>query len=276
MNRSTCGAADRLDASGLAIRIYRWGHPTNPPLLLLHSLAAHSHWWDWVAPLLAERHHVVAVDFRGHGGSAWTEGYRFDDYVTDIAAVLDRLGWRDPIVVGHSMGGYVAALLAARHPERVRGLVIADMLTGWSDEMDRRARAQAERAPAEFASAAAAGERFRLAPPETTAPRERLRHLGEAGAVERAPGVWTLAFDRRVFLHPPPDPFPFLGAIGAPALVVRGAGSVVMTRDASVRVANAIPRGQAFEIADSFHHLVLDAPDAFAERVLRWASRNVS
>ena len=272
----SCGATDQLDAGGVAIQAFRRGDPAHPPLLLLHSLAAHSHWWDWVAPLLAERHHVVAVDFRGHGGSAWTDRYGFDDYVADVVAVVDRLGWRDPIVVGHSMGGYVAALLAARHPDRVRGLVIADMLTGWSDEMDRRARAQAERAPAEFASAAAAGERFRLAPPETTAPRERLQHLGEAGAVERSPGVWTLAFDRRVFLHPPPDPFAFLGAIAAPSLVVRGAGSVVMTADASVRVANAIPRGQAFEIADTFHHLVLDAPEAFAERVLRWESRNVS
>jgi pimeloyl-ACP methyl ester carboxylesterase len=239
-------------------------------VLLLHSLAAHSHWWDWVAPPLAERHHVVAVDFRGHGGSAWADSYRFDDYVADVVASLDVLGWRAPLVIGHSMGGYVAALLAARHPERVGALVIADMLTGWSDEMDRRARTQAERAPAEFASAAAAGERFRLAPPDTTAPHERLHHLGEAGAVERGPGVWSLAFDRRVFLHPPPDPWPFLGAVAAATLVVRGAGSVVMPREAVVKVANTIPRGQPFEITGAFHHLVLDAPEEFAARVLRW------
>ena len=113
--------------------MYGWGDPARPPVLLLHSLAAHSHWWDWVAPRLAEHHHVVALDFRGHGASAWADRYTFDEYVADAIGALDVLAWRAPLVLGHSMGGYVTALLAARHPGRVRGLVIADMLTGWSD-----------------------------------------------------------------------------------------------------------------------------------------------
>ena len=258
---------------GLSLTVYEWGDPAGPPALLLHSLAAHSHWWDWVAPLLAVHHHVVALDFRGHGASAWADRYPFDEYVADAIAALDVLGWRAPLVLGHSMGGYVSALLAARHPDRVRGLVIADMLTGWSDEMDRRAQAQAGRAPAESPNAAAIGERFRLAPPDTTAPADRLRHLGEAGAAERTPGAWTAAFDRRVFLHPPPDPWPFLGDIGAPTLVVRGEGSIVMRRDAAERVARAVRHGEFAEIPAAYHHLIVDAPDAFARTVLGWRAR---
>jgi pimeloyl-ACP methyl ester carboxylesterase len=269
----TCGTPRRLQANGTEFQLHEWGEPGLPPVLLLHSLAAHGHWWDWVAPLLAARHHVVALDFRGHGGSAWVEPYRFVDYVGDVDAVLTSLGWHAALVAGHSMGGYVGALHAAHHPDRVTALVVADMLTGWSEEMGERARAQAERPAAEFASVADVAARFRLAPQETTAPRERLTHLGEAGAAERATGKWSLAFDRRVFLHPPPDPFRFLDDVRAPTLVARGAGSSVMSMDEAEAVAGAVQRGEAAEIPGAFHHLIVDAPEAFAELVLGWESR---
>ena len=258
-----------VEANGLALQLHTWGNESLPPALLLHSLAAHSHWWDWTAPLLATRHHVVALDFRGHGGSAWADAYAFDDHVADVVGVIDALGWRAPLVLGHSMGGYVAARLGARHADRVSALVMIDVLTAWSDEMDRRARAQAERPPSAVAGPQEAGARFRLAPPETTAPREWLAHLGEAGAVERVPGAWELAFDRRVFLHPPPDPWPFLPDVIAPTLVVRGAGSIVMSREAAERVAATVQQGTAIEIANAFHHVVLDAPDEVAAEILR-------
>src|SRR5213592_1836329 len=116
-----CGAQRDVEANGLRLRLYEWGLPGRPPALLLHSLAAHSHWWDWSA----------ALDRRGHGGSAWSDppAYRAADYAADIVAVLDALGWRRPLVVGHSLGGYVGAYLAARYPERVGALVIADTMT---------------------------------------------------------------------------------------------------------------------------------------------------
>src|SRR6266511_171323 len=126
----SCGAPRRLEANGLGFRLYEWGAPEAPPALLLHSQAAHSHWWDWSAPLLAEQFHVLALDLRGHGGSAWAEppGYAFTDYVSDAIAILDALGWRSPLLIGHSMGGYVGALLASLHPQRVGALVIVDTL----------------------------------------------------------------------------------------------------------------------------------------------------
>ncbi|MDP2701220.1 MAG: alpha/beta fold hydrolase, partial [Candidatus Rokubacteria bacterium] len=123
-----CGAARDIEANGLRLRLYEWGEPGRTPALLLHSLVAHSHWWDWTAPLLAERFSVAALDLRGHGGSGWSEppAYRPADYAADIVAVLDALGWRSPLVIGHSLGGYVGAYLAARHPDRVGALVITD------------------------------------------------------------------------------------------------------------------------------------------------------
>jgi len=267
-----CGSPRLVHANGVALQAYQWGAPGGSPALLLHSLAAHSHWWDWAAPLLAERFHVVALDLRGHGGSAWVEppSYRFTDYVADIAAALEALGWRAPLVIGHSMGSYLGAYLAARHPARVGALVIADMLTSWSEALNAYAQAQAARPRAEFASPAEAGKRFRLAPPDTRAPAEWLQHLGETGVQERAPGVWTRVFDPQVFLHPPIDPWPFLPQVAAPTLVVRGQGSVVMDRAAWQRVAMAVRRGQFAELPSAYHHLVLDDPPGFVAIVTKW------
>lgn len=251
---------------------WEWGAAGQPAALLLHSLAAHSHWWDWTAPIIAERFHVVALDFRGHGQSAWAEpaAYRFGDYVADVTAVLDAFGWRAPLVIGHSLGGYVGAYLAARHPARVGALVIADMLTFWTEEMGARARELAARPRVDVPGVEEAARRFRLTPPDTRASQESLRHLAESGVRQREPGAWTPAFDRRVFLHPDLDPWPFLPGVLCPTLVVRGGRSPVMDREAWQRVTMTVRRGQFAELRDAYHHLILDDPAGFAGIVTRW------
>ncbi|MBI4638595.1 MAG: alpha/beta hydrolase [Candidatus Rokubacteria bacterium] len=261
-----------MEANGLRLQIFEWGVSGTPPALLLHSLAAHSHWWDWTAPLLADRFHVVALDLRGHGGSQWAEppAYGFIDYVGDVVALADRLGWRSPLVIGHSLGGYVGAYLASRYPARVGALVVADMLTAWSEAEERRAVELAERSPLRFTSPAEAGARFGLAPPDTRASREWLQHLGESGVRARPTGGWEHAFDRRVFLHPRPDPWPFLPGVGCPTLVVRGSGSAVMDRETWLQVTTAVRRGQFAELKHAFHHLILDEPQGFVAVVQKW------
>src|SRR2546430_11560687 len=145
-NVGTCGATRAIEARGLRLAAWEWGARERPAMLLLHSLAAHSHWWAGMAALLEDTFHIVALDFRGHGhsGHAMLPAYHFVDYVADVIAGLDVLGWRAPIVVGHSMGAYVGSMLAARHTERVGALVIGDMLTGWTDAMSERGRGMAE------------------------------------------------------------------------------------------------------------------------------------
>jgi pimeloyl-ACP methyl ester carboxylesterase len=255
------------------LRTHAWPRPGRPRALLLHSLAAHSHWWDWVAPRLAARFDVLALDFRGHGGSDHTADgrYGFDEYIADALTGLGAGSGAPPVVIGHSMGGFIAARLAALHPDRVAGVVITDILTTWPEDFAQFARRQAERPAPEFASAEAAAERFKLAPPDPRTPPERVRHLGATGVVAQPTGGWTYAFDRRVFLHPAVDPWPFLGRIEAPVLVVNGERSPIMSAESAGRVAAAIPRGQATTLAGAHHHLVVEDPERFARVVLDWA-----
>ena len=94
--------------------------------------------------------------------------------------MLDALGWRRPLVVGHSLGGYVGAYLAARYPERVGALVIADTVTQWSDDEAAWAQRQVDRPGPEFANASEAGSRYRLSPSETRAPWSRAATVDNA------------------------------------------------------------------------------------------------
>ena len=199
-------------------------------------------------------------------------GYGFDDYVADVVAASAALGGDPPLVIGHSMGGYIAARLAAQHPTRVAGVVITDILTTWPDDFAQFARRQAERPAPEFANAEAAGERFRLA--------ARFAHA--AGRVRRwVPPAWWRGV-RRLHIRLRParlsasaSRLAFLAQIAVPALVVHGEHSPIMSAESCQRVAAAIPRGQPMTLAGAHHHLVVEDPEEFARSVLRWSGSAV-
>lgn len=98
-----------------------------PPVLLLHGWGDHSLVvWHAVIPLLAERCRVIALDNRNTGKSDHVRGgYEIAGCADDAAGVLDALGIDEAVVAGYSMGGMIAQELARRHPERVKGLVLA-------------------------------------------------------------------------------------------------------------------------------------------------------
>ncbi|GAA5018768.1 alpha/beta fold hydrolase [Streptomyces siamensis] len=96
-----------------------------PPLLLLHGAGRTLADWAAVAPLLARRHRVLAVDLRGHGLSP-SGPWNFPGVLADIEAVLEKHDIPDALPVGHSLGGMVAVLHALAHPDAVPGAVNLD------------------------------------------------------------------------------------------------------------------------------------------------------
>lgn len=94
--------------------------------MLHHGFLDHARSWDPVAEILCRSFRVLAVDARGHGDSQWLRGggyYYFQDYVFDMADVLDTLVEGPVVLVGHSMGGMVCSLFSGAFPERVDALV---------------------------------------------------------------------------------------------------------------------------------------------------------
>ena len=115
-----------VDLNGINFRYRDWSGQGRL-LLLLHGLASTTHIWDFVAPLLSERHRVVALDQRGHGLTDKPEdGYDYQTVTGDALAFLDYLQAQSAVVVGHSWGASVAVELAAANPERVEAIVLVD------------------------------------------------------------------------------------------------------------------------------------------------------
>jgi pimeloyl-ACP methyl ester carboxylesterase len=110
---------------GIRLRLHEWGDPARPPLVLCHGMFDHARGFDTLAPLLAERFRVVAIDARGHGDSAWADAYGWLVDLADIANVIRGLG-RPAHVLGHSKGGGQALDVACQLPELVRQVVNLD------------------------------------------------------------------------------------------------------------------------------------------------------
>ncbi len=103
------------------------GNPGGPHTVLLHGGASSSATWHRLsAALAAEGHHVVAPDLRGHGASTRAPGYPLAGFADDISGLLDALDIASAALVGHSLGGYVAARIAQQQPARIGRLVLEE------------------------------------------------------------------------------------------------------------------------------------------------------
>ncbi|MFF3145500.1 alpha/beta fold hydrolase [Streptomyces sp. NPDC057927] len=116
-----------VDVGGVRLVCQVWGQESAAPLVLLHALGEDSTDWDEVVPALARGRRVYALDLRGHGRSDWPGEYSLELMRADVLRFLDVLGLGTVDLIGHSMGGVVAHLLAQERPERVSRLVLEDV-----------------------------------------------------------------------------------------------------------------------------------------------------
>ena len=97
-----------------------------PPLLIVHGLYGSGRNWGVIAKRLSDERQVIAVDQRNHGDSPWTERHGYEDMAGDLAEVIEAHGGKAD-VLGHSMGGKAAMVLALTRPELVNRLILADI-----------------------------------------------------------------------------------------------------------------------------------------------------
>ncbi|MGW7385018.1 alpha/beta fold hydrolase [Streptomyces sp. NPDC054794] len=116
-----------IDVGGVQLAYQVSGPPHAPPLVMLHALGEDATDWDIVTPVLARSRRVYALDLRGHGRSDWPGEYSLQLMRDDVLGFLDALALDRVDLVGHSLGGIVAYLLAEDHPQRVGRLVLEDV-----------------------------------------------------------------------------------------------------------------------------------------------------
>lgn len=115
-----------IGSGGVRIRAQLTGDANADTVVLLHALGDRASDWSAVTTALAPYFQVLALDLRGHGDSDWPGKYSFELMADDVAAVLDALDLSDIVVIGHSMGGVVAYILAQTQPDRIARLIVED------------------------------------------------------------------------------------------------------------------------------------------------------
>jgi 3-oxoadipate enol-lactonase len=231
------------------------------PLVLSHALGLDLQMWDALAAELAGAgHEVLRYDHRGHGGSAVPPGpYAMDDLVEDAARLLREWG-RGPVVfVGLSMGGMVGQGLALRHPDLLRGLVVANSTSRYPQAAQAAwsQRIAAVEAGGMAAVADAVVERYlhaegRAAHPDlASALRGRLLRTDPVGYVAACHAVAGVDWQDA------------LGGVRCPTLVIAGGRDAGATPAMGEAIAAAIP-GARFELlAEASHLSVAECPAAF-------------
>lgn len=223
-----------LEVGGVRIAYDRYGDADSPPMIMLHAAGRDASAWSDVAPALAAAHCVYALDLRGHGRSAWPGRYAFELMRDDVLGFADALGLTGVTLVGHSLGGTVAWLVAEQRPSWLARLVAEDSIPP------------------------AAGDRIRLRP----------RPAGD-GPPTRDPLITPALAEQ--FEHPDPDWWDGVGRVAVPVLLLAGGAASHVPQDRIAEAAAAVPDGRLVEIPAG-HHIHRDRPDAFIAAVEEFAA----
>jgi pimeloyl-ACP methyl ester carboxylesterase len=244
------------------------------PVLLLHGFPLDHTMWSAQIDALADRCRVIAPDLRGFGRSSLGEvdlesGVSMDQYADDVAELLDALGVQEPVVlVGFSMGGYIAWQFARKYPQRLRALAQCDTKAS-ADTDEARANRQkmadnihdwgASRVAEMMGPKLLAARTFETQPEVVAAVREVVERTSPAAIAAAQRGMAA----RR-------DMTSFLPTIRVPTLVLVGAEDAISPPQEMQTIAAAIPNARFVEIPNSGHMTAMENPWAVNSALLHF------
>ncbi len=250
---------------GCRIHYLAWGERDRRGILFVHGGGAHAHWWTHVAARYADRFRVAAIDLSGHGDSDSRERYSLEIWTDEVMAVARAAGMSgQPVLVGHSMGGFVTIATAALHPHALAGVVVCDSPINEPDpEIDAHRMGAAFGKPRIYASRAEALERFRTVPPQDHYLDYVMADVGYHSLVQEGEG-WRWKFDHRAFSafeeNPRAAARPYLRKVRC-RLALLASECGLVTEDVGAYMYDLMGRvNPIIEIPLAGHHLMLDQP----------------
>jgi esterase len=244
-----------------------FGGEGTPPFVILHGMLGSSRNWQTVGADLAAARRTFALDLRNHGRSPHAEAMTYEAMAADVLAWMDGRGIGSAELVGHSMGGKVAMLLACRHPARVARLVVVDIAPkpyAWPahrleyaamrglDLSSLRSRAEAE---------------SRL---ERDVPDWALRKF-LASSLERTPDGWAWQFNLPVLASALPElernPLQDTDRYPGPVLFLVGGRSAYVRPGDEGAIRSHFPKAHIEVLAQSGHNPHIEARPQFVTAV---------
>jgi len=272
-----------IASDDVRLRYVEWGPPNAPAIVALHGLRSFAYTWEPVALPLSRQFRVIALDQRGRGLSDWDPLRRYvtSQYVADLEQLVEVLGLRRFVLLGHSMGGATALVYASHHHARLAGLVIEDMGPGASTSSagSDRIRRELAATPSWFATWEQAEAYWQRIRPgiSLAARRARVQHGMMA---DRTGGlVWRhdaegIAHARlHASAHQQVDLWPHVAAVRCPALLVRGADSDFLSLETAHAMSARNHCIQHREVAAAGHYVHDDNLPAFQAALHDFLSR---
>jgi pimeloyl-ACP methyl ester carboxylesterase len=242
-----------VDVGAIHYRV--WGPTRAAGIILVHGGAAHSGWWDHIAPLLATHKRVVALDLSGHGDSFWKAHYDGVGWADEVLAVSNAEGLTRPIIIGHSLGGWVGMLCCVRQPTLVGSIIVVDSPLLADQPKHEHAGGHKNRVYADISEATA---RYRTIPRQEVLLPFIVDHVIRQ-SLRQVAGGWTWKFDSGIFgdrsWHSD-----LLPRLQVPATLLRCEHGLISKEVASTMTA-LVPRPMpVIELPDAGHHPMFDRP----------------
>lgn len=253
------------DVEGTPIHYLAWGEPGRRGLVFVHGGAAHAHWWTHIAAPYARQFRVVALDLSGHGDSGHRATYSLERWADEVVAVSRAAGIDGPpVVIGHSMGGFVSIATAALHPEDLAGVIVVDSPVVKVDvEVGAAQAGKAFGVPRVYATRDEALARFRTVPPQRHYLPYVMHHVARR-SVHEVEGGWSWKFDHHLFSaftgHIRNVALPYLPEVRCRFALLRAEHGLV-TPDIGESMYEMLGRAApVVELPAAGHHGMLDEP----------------
>ncbi len=236
-------------------------------LVFLHGFPFHRELWKPQVQAFKSHYRVIAPDLRGFGASDATGNVTaMADFAEDLHDLAATLGLGRFVLIGHSMGGYVALSYAHRYPESLRALVLLGTRSGPdSPEAAAARRALADRtlqAGTDEVIQAMAARMLASPHPPASLQAEVRRLMGASGPPGLAAALRGMAAR--------PDAGPWLGDIQVPTLVITGEEDAIMPPAEAEALARAIPGATLARLPGAGHLAGLEHPEAFNDLLRHW------
>jgi pimeloyl-ACP methyl ester carboxylesterase len=254
-----------VEVGGCPIHYVAWGEPGRRGLVFVHGGGAHAHWWTHIAATFSDEFRVLAVDLSGHGDSGHRDVYSAEQWTDEVVAVAQDGGMDGlPVIIGHSMGGFVTIATAANHGDRVGAVIVCDSpVTEPDPEIGAYQLKEAFGRPRTYATLDDAVAHFRTVPSQEHY-LDYVIHYVARHSLHAVPGGWQWKFDRRIF-----EQFgaglrhigaPYLSGVTCRLALLRSERGLV-TPDIGNSMFEKLGRvTPVIEIPEAGHHAMLDQP----------------